>query len=146
MEEVVSSFKGCQGQKEGRTSSATCKAPIWQCLTLKEQSSWEEGNLNRTKPGYHEGGPPKGAGCMAAALEGEIERLSHPLSQRQLEVRVRSKSKDHQMHGSMEHKRWQCQVWFSNIHTTYQLARESPAVWWRGSQSLRIQIWVSCWS
>ena len=28
MEEVVSSFKGCQGWKEGRTSSATVMAPI----------------------------------------------------------------------------------------------------------------------
>ena len=63
--------------------------------------------------------------AVAAALKGEIERLSHPLSQRQLEVRVRLKSKDHWIHGSTEHKRRQCQVQFSNIHTTYQLARES---------------------
>ena len=63
--------------------------------------------------------------AAAAALEGEIERLSHPLSWRQPEVRVRSKSKDHWMHGSTEcKKRWH-QVWFSDTHTTYQLAREN---------------------
>ena len=48
--------------------------------------------------------------AMAAALEGETERLSHPLSQRWLEARARSKSKDHQMHGSMECKKRQHQV------------------------------------
>ena len=48
--------------------------------------------------------------AMAAALEGEREMLSCPLSQRWLEVRARLKSKDCQMHGSMECKRRQCQV------------------------------------
>ena len=43
--------------------------------------------------------------AMAAALKGKIERLSHPLSQRWPEVRARLKSKDHQTHGSTEHKR-----------------------------------------
>ena len=101
------------------------EASIQWCPALKEQSSWEEGNLNRTEPGYCEGAHKK-ALAVAAAHKGEIERLSHPLSQRWPEVRVRLKSKDHQMHGSMEHKRRQCQVRFSNIHTTHQLARESP--------------------
>ena len=73
--------------------------------------------------------------AAAAALEGEIERLSHPLSQRQPEVRARSKSKDCQMHGSMEHKRRQCQEQFSNTHTTYQLARENPVVWQGGTDT-----------
>ena len=48
--------------------------------------------------------------AMAAALEGEIERLSHALPWSQLEVRARSKSRDCQMRGAMEHKRRHHQV------------------------------------
>ena len=80
--------------------------------------------------------------AMAAALEGKIERMSCPLSQRQPDVRARSKSKDHQTHGSMEHKRRHCQVQFSDTHTTYQLARESPESG-KGELTPEIQIWVS---
>ena len=64
--------------------------------------------------------------AMAAALKGDIERLSHSLSQRWPEVRARLKSKDCPIHGSTECKRRQCPVQISDIHTTYQLARESP--------------------
>ena len=63
--------------------------------------------------------------ATAAAHEGEIEMLSNPLPWSQLEVRVRSKSKDCQMHRSMEHKRRCHQVQFNNSPTTYQPPRES---------------------
>ena len=64
--------------------------------------------------------------AMAAALEGEIKRLSNPLSWRWLEVRARLESKDCQTYGSTECKKRQCQVQFSDTHATYQLARKSP--------------------
>ena len=62
--------------------------------------------------------------AMAALLKEEIERLSCPLSQKHPEFRARSKSKDHQMHGSTECKKRHHQVRFSDTHTTHQLARE----------------------
>ena len=64
--------------------------------------------------------------AMAAALEGEIERLSCPLPQSRPEVRVRSKSKDCQTHESTEHKRRHCQVQCSNSPTLYHPPRDSP--------------------
>ena len=64
--------------------------------------------------------------AVADALKGEIERLSHPLCQSQLEVRVRSKSRECQMHGATESKRRHCQVCFTNSPTPYHLPRDSP--------------------
>ena len=61
--------------------------------------------------------------ATAAAIEGETERLSHPLSQRHPEERARSKSKGHQTYGSTEcKKRWH-QVCFSSTPTTLPLAK-----------------------
>ena len=49
---------------EGREDTwCHCKALICRCLALKEQSSWEEGDLNRKELSSHKGGPPEGAGC-----------------------------------------------------------------------------------
>ena len=124
MEEVVSSFEGCQGWKEGRTSGTTTRPqsddakPLKSRVPGKRETSIEQ-SLATVREGHQK------VLAMAAALEGETERLSHPLSQRWLEVRARSKSKDCQTHGSMECKRRQCQVQFSDINTTYQLAKES---------------------
>ena len=50
--------------------------------------------------------------AMAAALEEEIERLSHP--QNHSELRARSKSRDHQGQSKEEQKRRCCQVWFKD--------------------------------
>ena len=63
--------------------------------------------------------------AAAAALEGEIERMSHPLPQSQLEVRVRSKSRDCWMHGATEHNRRHCQVKFGGSPTPYHPPRKS---------------------
>ena len=59
--------------------------------------------------------------AAAALLEGEIERLSCPLSQRQLEVRA---SKDCQTYESTECKK-QCQVQFRYTPPTHPLAKEN---------------------
>ena len=125
MEEVVSSFKGCQGWKEGRTSGATSRPwsnDAWPSKTRVpgKRETLIEQSLATVREAYQK------ALAMAPALEREIERLNHPLSWRQPEVRARLKSKDCWMHGSTECKRRWCQVRFSNIHTTNQLAWESP--------------------
>ena len=104
MEDVVYSFEGHQGQKEGRTSGATARPqsdnawPSKSRVSGKREASIEQ-SLGTMREAHQK------VLAMGAALKGEIEMLSHPISQRQLEVRARSKSKDHQMHGSMECKR-----------------------------------------
>ena len=62
----------------------------------------------------------------AAALEGEIDRLSCPLSQSWPEVRVRLKSRDCQMQGARECKRRHCQVQFTNNPAPCHPPQESP--------------------
>ena len=75
--------------------------------------------------------------AVATALEGEIERLSCPIPQSQLEVRARSKSKDCQIHGAMKHKRRHYQVQFSDRPTPFHPPRESLE-YGKGEQPLRI--------
>ena len=60
--------------------------------------------------------------ATVASLEGEIERLSCPLSQRQPQARGSyGRSRDCRVYRSMEHKIRQCQVSFSNTPTTSPL-------------------------
>ena len=109
MEEVVSSLKGCQGWKEGRTSGATAKPQFDDTQPSMSRAPGRRKTLIEQSLATMREAHQK-ALAAAAALEGEIERLSHPLCQRQPEVRVRSRSKDCQMHGSTEPKKRQCQV------------------------------------
>ena len=64
--------------------------------------------------------------AAVAALEGEIERLSHPLPCSQPEIRARSKSGDCWVHRTMERKRRHCQVWFKGCPALYYPSRKSP--------------------
>ena len=64
--------------------------------------------------------------ATAAALKGEIERLSHPLLRSLSEVRARSKSRDCQMQGATECKRRHHQVQFTNNPGPCHPPRESP--------------------
>ena len=124
MQEVVSSFEGHQGLRESRASSATMRPqsedawPLKSGVPGRKETSVEQ-SLANVREAHQK------ALAVAAALEGEIERLSHPLSQRQLEVRARSKSKDCQTYGSTEcKKRWH-QVRFSDTPTSLPLAKEN---------------------
>ena len=64
--------------------------------------------------------------AAAAALEGEIERLSCTLSRRWPEVGGSyERSKDCRTYGCTEHKKRQCQVSFSNTPTTHPLDRKN---------------------
>ena len=64
--------------------------------------------------------------AAGAALEEEMERLSCPLSWRQLEVRGSyGRSKDCRAYKSMECKQRRCQVSFSNTPTTHPLTEEN---------------------
>ena len=107
--EVVSSFKGCQGQKEERTPSVTVRArsidtqPSKSRVPGKRKTSKEK-SLAPLREAHQK------VLAATAALEGEIERLSHPLPWSWLEVRARSKSRDCQMQGATECKRRCCQV------------------------------------
>ena len=104
MEEVVSSLEGHQGRKKGRTSGATVRPQFDDARPSKSRASGRmETSIEQSLVIMREAHQKVLA--MAAALEGEIERLSHPLSQRQPAVRARSRSKDCQTHGSTECKK-----------------------------------------
>ena len=77
MWEVLSIFKGHQGWRESRASSAIPRPQTEDPQPLKGWSPGREGILSGTEPGQHERGSPKTL-ATAAALEGEIERLSCP--------------------------------------------------------------------
>ena len=87
MEEVVSSFE------VEETSGTTLRpqpadAPPPKSRTPGRRETSIERSLATVREAHQK------ALAVAAALEGEIERLSHPLLQSQPEVRVRSKSRD----------------------------------------------------
>ena len=109
MEEVVSSFEDCQGWKEEETSGTTVRPQPTDAQPLRSRTSGRrETSVERSLATVREG--HQKALTTAAALEGEIERLSHPLPQSQPQVRARSKSRDCWTCGAMEHKRRHHQV------------------------------------
>ena len=144
MKEVVSSFKGHQGWKEEKTSGAAARPwPINAWPPKSGASGRRETSIGRSLATMREA--HQKALAMAAALEGEIERLSHALLQSWLEVRVRSKSKDHWIHGSMECKKRHCQVQFNDSPTPYH-PLETVQSLVRGDWPQTIQMWESHWN
>ena len=139
----MSSFEGCQGQKEERTPGVTMRPrsinaqPSKSRVPGKRETSIEK-NLAPIREAHQK------VLATAAALEGEIERLSCPLPQSWPEVRVRLKSRDCWMHGATESKRRHCQVHFTDSPTITFLETVQSSV--RGNQPWRIQIWESHWN
>ena len=123
--EVVSTFEGHQRWKEERTPGVTMRPqsinaqPSKSRVPGKRETSIEK-SLAPIREAHQK------ALATAAALEGEIERLSCPLPQSWPEVRTRLKSRDCWMHGATESKRRHCQVHFTNSPTPYHLPRDSP--------------------
>ena len=84
MQEVASSFKGCQGQKEERMPDAalspwlTDAQPTWSRTPGRESTA--ERSLATMQEAHQK------ALAAAAALKGEIERLSCRLPQNQPEI------------------------------------------------------------
>ena len=127
MQEVVSSFEGYQGWREGRASSATVRPqskdpqPLKGGVPEEKETSVEQSPVNVTEAQWK-------ALAAAAALKEEIERLSCPLSQRWLEVRGSyGRSKDCRAYRFTECKRRQHQVSISNTPATHPLAEENMA-------------------
>ena len=78
MEEVASSFEGCQGQKEEEKSGTTVRSQPTDAQPQRvEPPGRRETLVERSLATVREAHLK--ALAMAAALEGEIERLSHPL-------------------------------------------------------------------
>ena len=100
MQEVTSSFKDHQGQKEERMPGTA--SSLWLTDTQPAQSktpgreSSMEGSLAAMQEAHQK------ALAVAAALKGEIERLSHPLPQNQPDMRARFKSRDCQAWRAVE--------------------------------------------
>ena len=140
MQEVVSSFEGHQEQRESRASSATMQPQPKDPQPLKggvpgEKETSVEQSLANVREAHQK------ALATAAILEEEIERLSCPLSQRWPEVGDSyRRSKDCKAYGSMECKKRQHQVSFSDTPTTHPLTKENM-----GSIGEELT-WVSCQS
>ena len=80
MKELVSSFKGCQGWKEEETSGAAARPqPIDAQPPKSRAPGRRETSIGRNFATVREANQK--ALATAGALEGEIERLSHPLHQ-----------------------------------------------------------------
>ena len=78
--EVVSSFKGCQGWKEEQTSGVAARPqPINAWPPKSRAPGRKETSIGRSLAIVREAHQKVLA--VAAALEGEIERLSHPIPQ-----------------------------------------------------------------
>ena len=122
MEEMVSSFKDCQGQKEEETSGTTVRP--WPPRSRTPGRGRRETLVERSLATMREA--HQKALAMAAALKGEIERLSFPLPQNWLGARVRSKSRDCQVHGATEQKRRHHWVQLGGCPTPYHPSRKSP--------------------
>ena len=123
--EVVSSFKGCQGWKKERTPGATARPQSFNAWPSKGRATRKrETSIEKSLAPIREA--HQKALAAAAALKGEIERLSHPLPQSWLEVRVRLKSRGCWMQGATECKRRHCQVWFTDNPAPCQPPWESP--------------------
>ena len=124
-EEVVSSFEGHEGQKEERAPSVTAKPRSIDAQPLKSRVPGKrEMSIEKSLAAIREA--HQKALATAAALEGEIERLSHPFPWSQPEIRARSKSRHHWTQGAMECKRRHCQVQFTNDPAPCHPPLESP--------------------
>ena len=124
-EEVVSSFEGHQRWKEERTPGVTMRPQSIEAWPSKSRVPGKrETSIEKSLAPIREA--HQKALAAAAALKGEIERLSHPLPWSQPEVRARLKSRDCWMHGTAQSKRRHCQVHFTNSPTPYHLPRDSP--------------------
>ena len=111
MEEVVSSFEDHQGQKEEETPGTIVRPQATDAQPPRSRTPGRgrrETSVERSLATVREAHQKVLA--TVAALKGEIERLSHPLPQSWLEVRVRSKSRNCWACRTMERKRRHCQV------------------------------------
>ena len=124
IEEVVSSFKGHQGQKEERTPSVTARPqsidaqPSKSRVPGKRETSIEKSLAPIREPTRR---------CWPQLLPLSENREAKPSPpQSWLEVRARSKSRNCQMHGATENKRRHCQVHFTDSPTPYHLPGDSP--------------------
>ena len=89
MEEVVSSFEDCQGQKEKEASGMTVRPQLTDVQLPRSRTPWrgrKEASVERSLAKVREA--HQKALAMAAALEEEIEWLNCPLIRSQLEVRA----------------------------------------------------------
>ena len=121
----MSSFEGHQGWKKEGTPSATVWPQSFDAQPLKGRSTRKrETSLEKSLAPISEA--HQKVLVAAAALEGEIERLSHSLPQNWPEVRARSKSRDHQMQGATECKRRHHQVQFADNPASCHPPQESP--------------------
>ena len=125
MQEVLSTFEGCQGQREDRVSSATVKSqskdpqPSRGGVPGEKETSveWSLANMRKAH---------QKALTAVAALEGEIERLCCPLSWRWPEARGSyGRSRVCRVYRCMGHKKRRHQVSFSNTPTSQPLTKEN---------------------
>ena len=79
--------------------------------------------------------------AAAAALKGEIERLSHPLPQNQPEMRARSKSRDWQVQRAAEQKRGTTRCNLKGCPAPCHPSRRSPESSKEAAASDDLDLW-----
>ena len=111
VEEVVSSFEDHQGQKQkeapetaARSWSTDFPPPRSRTPGRGRREASVERSLAKVREAHQK------VLAMVAALEEEIQQLSHPLIRSQPEVWAHSKSRDCRVHRSRGQKRRCCQV------------------------------------
>ena len=145
LEEVLSSLKDHQGWKREKASAVMarpCPEDLPSLRSGTPQKGKKDSLVERSLAMVCEAHQKVLA--MVATLEEEIERLS--CTQNHSEMRVRSKSRDHQGQRRDEWKRRLCQVWFEYpLPPTIPLAQKqglvrkelpAKALTWRSHQNL----------
>ena len=118
MAEMMSSLEDCQGQEwreTPQTSGEPKSTDVWPTRSRNPQrrDASRERSLTKVREAHHR------ALVMAAALEEEIEWLSHPLVQSQSETWAHSYSRDHHRHRSRGQKSRCCQMQPEDWHAPY---------------------------
>ena len=132
MEEVVSSFNDCQGQKQRKAPETAARSWPTDVQPPRSQTPGRgrrESSVERSLANMREA--HQKALATAAALEEEIDQLSCPLIRSQPEVRTHSRSRDCWIHESRGQKRRHHQMCPQNCLAPYfkyhQSSREAMA-------------------
>ena len=109
MEEILSFFDDCQGQKQRRAPETAARSQpkdIWPPRYWTPERGRRESSVERSLADVM--GSHQKVLAMMVALEKEIEWLSCPPARSQPKWRSHSRSRDHQIHGSRGWKRRHC--------------------------------------
>ena len=149
MEEVVSSFEDCQGQKQKEapeTAARSQSTDVWPPRSKTPGRGRREASVERSLAKAKEA--HQKALAMAATLEEEIEQLSCPLIRSWPEVWAHSMSRDCHVHRSRRQKRRHQLVWPEDCPVPYFKYHPSRRNWESGGEVVATEdpVWWSHWN